>query len=125
MQVGTVVLSRNVNRPLNVEVGEDAIENPGELPVQVAKQQHERRDQRHPDDQGVQQHGAGEAKTEHLDHDLAAQQERAKHQHHDRSRRGDRAPGRLQTARDSDAVVSSAMPLLIYATDEKHLIVHR
>ena len=52
----------------------------------------------HSHDQRVEEHGAGEAEAEHLDHDLSAEDERGEYQHHDRGRGRDR-PSRCCEAR--------------------------
>ena len=97
----------------------------GSHQLAVAEQEHHSRHDDGAHDERVEQHGAGQADAEQLDHPLAAEDERAEHEHHDRGRGGDRPTGRRQTVGDRLARVAAAVPLLVDAADQEHLVVHR
>ena len=68
---------------------------------------------------------AGQTHPEQFDDALAPEDEGGEYEHHDRCRSGDRRARRRQSVRDRLGVVAPAVPLLVDATDQKYLVVHR
>lgn len=78
---------------LHVHVGQDPVEPARQRPGAAAEQGHHRRDDGHPDDERVEEHGGGETQADRLDQCGVAEDEPGEHgDHDDRSRRDHSGP---------------------------------
>ena len=92
----------------------------------AAGEGHDGGDQRHPDQEGVDEHADGEPEGDGLDHGGALGHERAEHEEHDERGRGD-DPGAVPltpAARSRGAASPVVHVLLAHAGDQEHLVVH-
>ena len=76
-------------RALDVDVGDEPVEPVRQPPGPVAREMHERRDDQHPDDEGVEQDTKGEREANRPDHRGVGEHEPAEDRDHDDRGRGD------------------------------------
>ena len=70
-------------RAFDVHVRQPAVQPTGQIPGAATQQCHDRRDERHPDDEGVDEDAEGEGEPDALDGGVRAEDESREHRRHD------------------------------------------
>ena len=94
-------------------------------PVGPAEQAHDRRHDQDANDGGINRDGDCQGDADRLDDDDARETEREKDRDHDQGRAGDQSATLFKAHRDSRLVVAVQAILLLDATDQQNLVVHR
>jgi hypothetical protein len=94
-------------------------------PVGAAQQLHRGGHEQRPDDRGVDEDRERQADTHRLDVERPAGGERPEDHADEQRRRRDDPARALQTVGDRGVVVAGAVPLLLDAGQQEHLVVHR